>query len=116
MSACRVEHVTSVRMPTMEVNVEHFLDAGEQDANGDWAYFYEGDLFTFTDDSRSRESTLKARIYSDTPAEASFIVHRETLRMSPLTDAAVVYLRRRGAMRIKCLEPAGGYGQYWPAE
>ena len=49
------------KMLTVEVTVEHFLDAGEQDANGDGDYFYEGDLFTFSADTNSHGAILKAR-------------------------------------------------------
>ena len=86
-------------MLTVEVTVEHFLDAGEQDANGDWDYFYEGDLFTFSADTNSHGAILKARIYSDTTTRASFIEQRVKLETSPLTDEAVAYLPVAGRQR-----------------
>jgi hypothetical protein len=102
-------------MLTVEVVVEHFLDAGEQDADGYWDYYYEGDLFTFRAESNSDSAPLKARIYSDTPKRASFIERREKLEASPLTPDAVAYLRARGATEIHCLGPVG-YGVWWCAD
>lgn len=73
-----------------DVAVEHFLDAGEQDASGEWDYFYEGDLFTFSAGAaKSRDAILHARIYSDTPKRASFIEQRGKLEGSSLTIDAV---------------------------
>jgi hypothetical protein len=102
-SGCQDAHV--------DVVVEHFLDAGEQDANGDWDYFYEGDLLTFS----AQGETLKARIYSDTPRRASFIERREKLETSSIAEDAVAYLRDRGATEIYCLGPVG-YGTWWCAD
>ena len=100
-------------MLTMEVVVEHFLDAGAQDANGEWDYYYEGDLFILAADDQS--ATLKARIYRDIPRRASFIERREKLEASPLTDDAVEYLRSRGVTEIHCLGPVG-YGIWWSVD
>ena len=111
----RTAWLTGAKMLTVEVTVEHFLDAGEQDANGDWDYFYEGDLFTFSADTNSHGAILKARIYSDTPTRASFIEQRVKLETSPLTDEAVAYLRSRGATEIHCLGPVG-YGVWSSAD
>lgn len=111
----RTAWLTGAKMVTVEVTVEHFLDAGEQAANGDWDYFYEGDLFTFSADTNSHGAILKARIYSDTPTRASFIEQRVKLETSPLTDEAVAYLRSRGATEIHCLGPVG-YGVWSSAD
>jgi hypothetical protein len=102
-------------MLPVEVIVEHFLDAGEQDANGDWDYYYEGDLFTFSADADPNSASLKARIYTDTPKRASFIERRARLETSPLTVEAVAYLRSRGVTEIHCLGPVG-YGVWWSAD
>ena len=99
----------------MDVVVEHFRDAGEQDANGKWDYYYEGDLYTFMAGALTREATLKARIYTDTPKRASFIEHRDRLQASPTTPDAVEYLRARGVTEIHCLGPVG-YAIWWCAE
>ena len=90
----------------MKILVEHFLDAGQQDANGEWGYFYEGDPFTFSADSNAG-ATLRARIYSDTPTRASFLDSRDEMDPSPFVDEAVAYLRSRGATEIYYLGPAG---------
>jgi len=102
-------------MITVEVIVEHFRDAGERDANGDWGYFYEGDLFTFSAGANCDGASLKARVYSDVPNRASFLELRERVETSPLTDEAVEYLRSRGATEIDCLGP-GGYSVWWSAD
>ena len=104
MSGHQSRRATSAKMLTVKVVVDHFLDAGEQDANGNWDYFYEGDLYTFTDDTNGDRPFLKARIYSDSPSRASFIESRTKLETSPLTDAAVAYLHNCGATEISCLE------------
>jgi len=93
-------------MTIVKIAVEHFLDVGEQGANGDWGYFYEGDLFTFSADSNAG-ATLRARIYSDTPSRASFLDSRDEMDASPFVDEAVAYLRSRGATEIHYLGPAG---------
>lgn len=102
-------------MVTVKVVVDHFLDAGEQDANGNWDYFYEGDLYTFTEDMSRDRASLKARIYSDSLSRASFIESRTKLETSPLTDEAVAYLRNCGVTEISCLGPVG-YGIWWSAD
>src|SRR4051794_2985702 len=84
---------------------QHFRDAGEQDGNGDWDYFYEGDLFTFSADTNRNSASLKAPIYSDTPTRASFLELQEKLDPSPLTDEAIAYLRSHGR-QIDWLGPA----------
>lgn len=100
-------------MLAVDVVIEHFLDPGEQDTNGQWDYYYEGDRFTFKDQDGS---TLKARIYSDTPKRASFVEPREKLETSPLTDDAVGYLRRRGVTEVHCLGGPVGYRVWWSAD
>jgi hypothetical protein len=107
--------VPSAKMVRVDVTIEHFLDAGKQDANGDWDYFYEGDLFTFSADADNGRANLRARIYTDTPQRASFIEQREKLETSPLTVEAVTYLRNHGATQIHCLGE-GGYGVWWIAD
>lgn len=100
----------------MDVRVDHFRDVGEQDANGDWDYFYEGDDLTFSSSpGADREGTLKARIYVDTPTRASFTEHRSKLEASPLIEQAVEYLRSRGVTEIHCLGPTG-YAVWWWAD
>lgn len=101
----------------MDVQVEHFRDAGERDATGEWDYLYEGDLFSFSAQARAeRDEVLKARIYVDTPTRASFIEERSKLERSLLTADAVEYLRQRGATEIFCIDPRVGYRVWWCAE
>ena len=80
-------------MLTMEVAIEHFLDAEEQDANGDWDYFYEGDLFTFSaDPSSDREIPqgadlqryAEARVVRRAPGETGDVaIDRPSGRVPP---------------------------------
>jgi hypothetical protein len=52
----------------MEVDKERFENAGEQDENGYYDYYYAGWIYRF----RFGKQVLIARQYEDTPEEASF--------------------------------------------
>ena len=52
----------------MEIKKEHFLDKGEQDEQGFYDYYYEGDLYEISFDN----ITYYARCYTHTPDELSF--------------------------------------------
>lgn len=99
------------RPQQLTVTVEHFLDVGEQDAEGLYEYYYEGDIYTF-DDGTQR---LKLRTYTDTPSEASAMGLRiSALRRSPLAEPASRYLAARGVTTVTALGPSGTYEVWLP--
>jgi hypothetical protein len=93
-------------MVNVDVGVEHFVDAGEQDAQGQYDYYYEYDDYTF---ERGAEK-LKVRIYCDEPATA---LHRglspRQARTSELAPEVHRYLASRGVSTFKGIGPSGGY-------
>lgn len=93
------------------VMVEHFVDAGERDAAGQYDYYYEGDIYTFDDGTQQ----LKLRTYIDSPSEASTIGLRvAALSRSPLAEAASHYLADRGIATVRALGPNGTYERWVP--
>ena len=90
----------------MEVTVEHFLDAGEQDADGLWDYYYEGDNYLF----RHSGEELRGRTYVDEPSRANFSATVRQCQESGVTHEAVQYLRSVGVREFFALGgPSGGY-------
>ena len=90
----------------MEVTVVHFLDAGEQDADGLWDYFYEGNNYLF----RHGGEELRGRTYLDEPSRAYFIATVRQCEESGVTHDAVRYLRDVGVREFLALgEHPGGY-------
>ena len=89
----------------MNVQVTHHVDAGEQDANGMYDYFYEYDIYEFSD---GRESLI-ARSYTDTPLQAHFLrianngkgrrLCRKDLAGKLFHDA-IAYLRQKGKAEL----------------
>lgn len=93
------------------VTVEHFVDAGDRDAAGQYDYYYEGDIYTFDDGTQQ----LKLRTYTDSPTEASTVGLRSAaLSRSPLADAASQYLAARGITTVRALGPSGTYERWLP--
>lgn len=98
----------------MDVRIERHVDASDPDANGAHDYFYEYDLYRFSDGTAS----YFARSYTDTPEEAHFLKHargnrERLLRPSdhddPLFQDAVTWLRSAGKSELKVLSPTEGY-------
>lgn len=57
----------------MKIKKEHFLDKGEQDEQGFYDYYYEGDVYEIAFDN----VVYGARSYTDNPQELSF--HSRTI-------------------------------------
>ncbi|MGQ0842691.1 MAG: hypothetical protein ACT4QF_01015 [Sporichthyaceae bacterium] len=94
----------------MHVDVTHFLDASEPDADGYYAWYYEGDDYRFTDGI----AVLGVRVYTDAPTVAVFAgLDRTEVAASPLTPHAAAYLAERGIATFECLG-AEGYEQWKP--
>ncbi|MEI5677493.1 MULTISPECIES: hypothetical protein [unclassified Mesorhizobium] len=99
----------------MNVETTHHIDASDPDENGYYDYFYEYDIFRFSDD----RSTFFARSYVDTPDEVHFLkcgpgseerlLTARDLR-EPLFAEACGYLRNLGKTQINWLDRKdGGY-------
>lgn len=98
----------------MDVEVAHFLDAGEKDADGLYDYYYEGDNFTF---SEPEEQPLFARVYADEPTVASFgRLSCRQVAVHPLSRQAAEYLATRGVTTLRAFGPSGGYETWIPAD
>jgi len=112
-----VRHSLSQAFPEsswpFNVAVEHFIDAGERDAAGEYDYYYEGDVYTF-DDGAER---LKLRTYIESPTVASTLgLTSAALRWSTLAKGASRYLAARGITVIRALGPNGTYERWEPEE
>jgi hypothetical protein len=64
----RYFNIFELRNPALEVDKKKFVDAGTQDENGLFDYYYAGTNFVFREGSEE----LYARIYEDTPERVSF--------------------------------------------
>ena len=98
----------------MKVEITHHIDASDVDKVGFHEYFYEYDIYVFSD---GRDAYI-ARSYVDTPTQASFLKRvRDScdylLRPRDLRDAlfieALAYLRRVGKSDLQWLTPKTGY-------
>lgn len=99
----------------MKIERTRHVDASEQDESGGYDYYYEYDIYLFTDGSAS----LAARSYVDEPHEAHFLSieehgHSRTLvdadLKRPLFQAAQSHLRREGKTDLRWLSGRGdGY-------
>lgn len=96
----------------MEIIEQAFEDAGEQDANGFYDYYYSGVVYRFVFPGRE----FKARRYDDEPGVASFLGYATGRSRSfaeiPYDDPefrlAAAYLRDTlGADRVNVLLPDG---------
>ncbi|MFT4065614.1 hypothetical protein [Paraburkholderia sp.] len=99
----------------MEVTATHHIDSSEPDENGMYDYYYEYDIYEFTDGNIS----YIARSYIDEPLDAHFLkmkadgehewrIMGDRDRDTPLFTDAVTYLRGKGKINIQCLFE-GGY-------
>jgi hypothetical protein len=99
----------------MKVDTSHHIDASEPDADGQYDYRYEYDIYTFSDG----EIRFIARSYTDENSEAHFlrVEINDNARLitvvdlkSPLFSNAVIYLRQAGKTKINWLSGRGnGY-------
>lgn len=99
----------------MQIDRTHHTDASDPDENGDHDYFYEYDLYRFSDGSLS----LFARSYVDESDEAHFLNLAIGNRSRPLVDAdlthplflaAKAHLLSEGKVRLHWLSGRGnGY-------
>lgn len=99
----------------MQIEQSHHIDASEPDADGNFEYHYEYDLYHF----RDGPTRLSARSYVDEPGQAHFlgIEHhgrprqlRDTDLAHPLFVAAAAFLRGQGKTRLQWLSGRGnGY-------
>lgn len=99
----------------MHVEQTHHIDAGEPDARGMYVYYYEYDLYSFSE----ADVAVVARSYRDTPAEAHFLrieidgaprlLHNDDFQR-PLVVAATQHLRALGKRELNWLSGRGnGY-------
>ncbi|RYF09027.1 MAG: hypothetical protein EOO31_00370 [Comamonadaceae bacterium] len=99
----------------MHIERTRHIDCSEPDATGGYDYYYEYDVYRFTDVSHC----LTARSYTDEPGEAHFLSmethgRRRTLvdadLANPLFQLAQSYLRGQGKTRMHWLSGRGnGY-------
>jgi hypothetical protein len=99
----------------MQVNTSHHVDAGKQNAEGLYDYYYEYDILVFSDGDLS----MIARSYMDTPLEAHFLKVELNAEQRQLTDTdlncklfaeSVAYLLAHGKTEINWLSGRGnGY-------
>ena len=97
----------------MQVIEEEFEDAGEQDAQGVYDFYYSGTIYRFVFPARE----LRARCYSDTPGHADFLGfcrsegQRGLFESIPYDDLefreAAMYLRDKVADSVRVLLPNG---------
>ena len=80
----------------MQVQCNHHIDASDPDANGDYEYYYEYDIFLFSEG----ELTLQART----------LEYKDLQR--PLVQQAVDYLRNAGKTEVRWFNPQ--YARYEP--
>jgi hypothetical protein len=100
-------------LPAMTVETTHHIDASDPDENGYYDYFYEYDIYRFSDG----QSAFVARSYVDTPAEVHFLKYgvgsEERLLTArdlrePLFAEACEYLRNLGKTQINWLDREAG--------
>src|SRR5262245_23103945 len=89
----------------MDVEVTHFVDASEPDANGQRDYYYEGDTYAFVGEGER----LVVRTYVEDPSTGSVVKTHRQLDTSRLAPEVVGYLRSRGDRTLLCLGPSGTY-------
>lgn len=99
----------------MEVKTTHHIDAGDKDSQGRYQYYYEYDVFCFTDG----EIALTVRSYVDSEKEAHFLRLESAGQSRMLSDSdlahplfaeSVCYLQKIGKEEIKWLSGRGnGY-------
>ena len=95
----------------MKVTKEHQIDAGEKDAEGYYDYFYEYDIYTFTENGKK----LIARKYTDDET-AHFLriksggkermLMKEDLETSFISKA-IQHLRNEGIEEVEYLANSG---------
>jgi hypothetical protein len=92
----------------MQIERTHQIDSSEPDESGMYDYYYEYDIYRFTEDSVS----FIARSYTDEPDEAHFLkvetngVHRLLNHADlkhPLLLSALSHLRNEGKMNVRWL-------------
>jgi hypothetical protein len=112
LSACADGDVFICRTPLachrglLEIEVAHFVDAGEQGDDGLYDYYYEGDDYTFSHDARR----LVLRTYVDDPSTAFFVgMTCKQVAESPLVVGAMRHLATLGTTRFLCLGESGTY-------
>ena len=102
----------------MQVECSHHIDAGELDADGDYDYYYEYDIYRFTLGGLS----LVVRSYSDTSAQASILGLEEAGKsralqfkdlQRPLVQQAKAHLQELGKQDVRWFNPR--YARYDPA-
>lgn len=96
----------------MQIETTHHIDCSEKSADGFYEYYYEYDLFRFSEGGFA----LVARGYTDSPSEAHFLrierdgvivgISEADLR-TPLALAATDHLRSLGRRKIDWLGPVG---------
>jgi hypothetical protein len=99
----------------MLIDRTHHIDASEPDESGMYDYYYEYDIYRFTDES----SCLVARSYTSEPEEAHFLrieangnprSMEDTDLSHPLFLAASAYLCTEGKLQFRWLSGRGdGY-------
>ncbi len=98
----------------MNVSVSHHIDASDPDADGNYEYFYEYDIYRFSDGHR----TLIARAYTDDSEKAAFLNFVEGGRSVfidqseqnyPLLVEAARYLAACGKKSFTRLTELNGY-------
>ncbi|HEY0597010.1 hypothetical protein [Sphingopyxis sp.] len=105
----------------MRVNVDHYVDASDPDADGLHDWYYEYDIYRFSQAGRS----FVARAYTDEPRKVAFLAHEVKILgfrrhrllnsadlRSSLFVAALAHFRRLGMTSIDRLTEAG----YVPVE
>ena len=68
----------------MQIEKEHFLDASEQNADGSYDYYYEGDVYRVT----IGDQVYTCRSYTDEPERISFITVNDTIAETIPYDSA----------------------------
>ena len=101
----------------MQVRCTHHIDASEPDAEGEYEYYYEFDIFAFEEG----ELTLKARSYSDESTRVSLMGLEQTGKQRtleykdltrPLVQQAIDHLRSIGKTEVRWFNPK--YARYEP--
>ena len=96
----------------MEIVKTHHIDASEPDANGWHDYYYEYDIYAFSEG----EVSYVARRYTDEPGQAHFLKMRtgRAWRLPQPSDfntamfaEATAYLRQEGVTQIQVLGKQG---------
>jgi hypothetical protein len=105
-----IDHSQTQRL--MKVECTHRVDASERDTDGEYDWYYEYDIYRFTEGDR----TLIARSYTDTSSEAHFLhfeVQSRPVRLTtqdtkdPLLLEAATFLKSLGKKRLEFLGPEG---------